>query len=143
MQGAETIALWTPEMEGADRCEVGKHVEDEFVENEIMDTFVHHEEPGASPHEDYMKLSEVERLTDDNIKTAVEVATRHVVTRIVEKTIEEAFSARYDLQQEVMKTPIQNMVESTVINIVEQRRLDTILVRNVDRVENWHVLLTL
>lgn len=40
-----------------------------------------------------MAHSEVERLMDDSVKTAVEVVARRFVTSVVEDTIKDAYSA--------------------------------------------------
>lgn len=48
-----------------------------------MDKFVPQEEQSFSPQEAYMTRSEVKKLMDDIIKTAVEVVITGVVTFIV------------------------------------------------------------
>lgn len=40
MEGTETMALCTAELELSDRREVGEHFEDELIDREIMDKFV-------------------------------------------------------------------------------------------------------
>lgn len=80
-----------------------------------------------------MTRSEVEKLMENNIKIAVEVGTRRVVTGILEETIEDAFTVNYDEQKERVKKPIRTMVEGALIDIVGPGRLDTILDSNVDK----------
>lgn len=58
---------------------------------------------------------------------------RRIVTRIVEETIEEAFTVVFDEQKRGIKTQIRDIVEGSLIIIVDQGRLDTILVRNMDK----------
>lgn len=50
--------------------------------------------------------------------------------------VEEAFAAGYHVQKESIKRLIWNMVECTLIDIVEQGRLETIIVRSIDKLEN-------
>lgn len=96
------------------------------MDNEIFDSSVPHEEPSGGPNGDYMKRSDVERLMEDNIRTAVEVTTSRIVTGIVEETIEDAFTVGHDEQNEGIKKPVRNTMEISVIEIIDQGGLDTI-----------------
>lgn len=62
------------------------HVEDGLIDNGIMETSVPHEEPSDSLQEYYIKRSEVEKVMNDKIKTAVDVTTRRIFTGIVQET---------------------------------------------------------
>lgn len=61
-----------------DQCE-DMH-EDDLVENEDLDLYVPRGEPSLSQIWCYITLSEVKKLMENNIKTAVAVATRCKVT---------------------------------------------------------------
>lgn len=51
------MALWTEELERADRCEADEH-EEELIDNKIMENHVLHEEPSGDGTWDYMTYSE-------------------------------------------------------------------------------------
>lgn len=74
-----------------------------------------------------MTRLEVGNIRKDNLKTTGGGATRLVVKGIVEKTNENEFTGGSDKQKQRIKSPIRNMVEGALIEIVEQVRLDTIL----------------
>lgn len=52
---------------------------------------VPHEKQSNCPAQDYTTSSKVQKLKEDNIITTVELATRRLVTPIVEFTAEDAF----------------------------------------------------
>lgn len=72
----------------------------------------------AGFNQNYMTCSEVEKLMGDNIKASVEVATRCIVTKIVEEIIEDAFVVGYDEQKRGIKTRITNTLEGNLTDIV-------------------------
>lgn len=80
-----------------------------------------------------MTRLELERLIKDIKEAAGEATRRRAVTGTVGRTKKEAFTLGYDKQQERLKTAMRNMVEGAEIDIFERGGLDTILVRNVDR----------
>lgn len=127
------MAFWTTELERTDSGKDNEHVERELIENEVMEIFVPHEEPIFSLHDDYVTRFEVEKLMNNYMKTAVEAATTGLLTGIVNEKIERAFARGYNIQKEGMKTPIRNMVKGVLIDVIEQRRLETLLIRNVDK----------
>lgn len=86
---------------------------------------------------DYVTCSEVSKLIEDKIKTAVEVATRCTVTGIVEKTTEDIFKVGHNERMKWMKTPIRNMLEETLIDIVKQGDLEIILGHNVNKLTKY------
>lgn len=98
MEGDETGAFWTEEIECADRRQVDEH-EDELIHNEIRHRYIPREEPSGGPVWDNMTSAEVEKLVEENIKTAVEVTTGSIVTGIVEGMIEDALTADFDEQK--------------------------------------------
>lgn len=98
-----------------------------------MDSYVLHEERGGGPAGDYMTRTVGQKLIEEKIRTAAEVATRFAATGIVEEKREEEFTVRYDEQKNGIKTSILNMVEGAFTDIVEKDRLDNILVLNVDK----------
>lgn len=97
MEEAETMALWTAKLELTYRCDLHEPVGDDLIENDILDTFVPHEDPGVSQHRDCMTRSEAKNLMENNIKTTFEVAMKCITTGIVGKTIEVGLTAGYDV----------------------------------------------
>lgn len=81
---------------------------------------------------DYVTSSEVKKLIEDNIKTAVELATRHEVMEIEEETIGNEFMVGYVKYNEGTKPRIRNKVEGAMLDIIKKDGWDTILVQNVD-----------
>lgn len=80
------MVLWTKELECTGPCSVIEK-EDELIDNEILNNYFLHKDPSGGPNSDYIKCSEVKKLIKDNINTAVEVATKRVVTGIVEEKV--------------------------------------------------------
>lgn len=107
---AQSITLWPEELEGANECEANEH-EEELVNNEILDSFVPKEERSSGSIRGYMTCSEVGKVIEDKFQAAVEVATRGIVTGIVEKTIEHGFIVGFDDQKPEIKRTFTNMVE--------------------------------
>lgn len=58
----------------------------------------------------------------DKIKAAFEISTRRTITGIVEKMIEILIVVSFDEHKEENKKRIRNMVESALIDEVEQGR---------------------
>lgn len=81
----------TSELERVESCEIdeheGKH-EDDSIIDEILEGYIPHEEPAGGLIDDQVTPSFVEILIEANIKPANGVATRGVVTGIVEETFE-------------------------------------------------------
>lgn len=70
--------------------------EHELIENEKFDSYVPREEPSGCPIQDYITSSKGERLMEDSMKTTAKVATRRVVTGIVEEPVEDIFKIGLD-----------------------------------------------
>lgn len=91
-EGAETLCLLTEECQRANRGKVDKH-ESELIDGETGHIYGLRKEPSGGPARNHMIRSDVEKLMDDTVKTAVEVATRHVIRKIVEETIKDVLKA--------------------------------------------------
>lgn len=79
-----------------------------------------------------MTLSEVEKLIKDNINAPAEINIILLVIQIMKESIYEAFSVGFDTrseEKEGIKTPIINMEEGALVEIVDHNRLHIILVR--------------
>lgn len=95
---SKAMTLWTAEIEHTEGCRVIEH-EEELFDNKTSDNYALHEKPSISPINDYMTRSQVEKLKEDHINFAVEVSSRRLVTRVVEWTIEDAFTVSFDEQK--------------------------------------------
>lgn len=62
----------------------------------------------------------MEKFNQDDVKAAVEFPSRRIVTGIVIRTIESAFTVGSDEQKEEIKTPIRSIVNGALTDIVEQ-----------------------
>lgn len=80
-----------------------------------MDVFVLREEPTDGPIQDYVSRWEVEKLIELRIKTSVNVATTRPVTVNEEESIEEVFTEVYIEEKEIVKTPISNIWQGSLI----------------------------
>lgn len=89
----------TEELERADYRNGDAH-EDELIDIEIVDSCVPQVGPCGRPSGEYMTRPEVGKLMEDNIKTGVGVATKSVITGVVEETREEEFFVGHDEQKE-------------------------------------------
>lgn len=78
-----TQQLWSEKLDQATPGEMDEF-EEELVDNEIMENEVSFKESNAGPAGKYMNRSEVEKLMIYNMVATVEVATRCIVTEIVE-----------------------------------------------------------
>lgn len=95
----KTRGLCTQELERVYCCEIEKCEEqqvDELIETAILDSYVPHEEPCDGPVVDYVSRSEVEKLVEESIKTAVEVALRRAVMGMMEAKIDHVFMVGYE-----------------------------------------------
>lgn len=99
-----------------------------------MDRHVPCEEQGDGPIKDYITRSEVEDIMEYSIKISVEVATKGIVTAVLDESIGDVFTIVHDELKEGIRTPIRSLVEGTLIAIVEQDRLDSNLVHNKEKV---------
>lgn len=138
---AEMIAFWNQEFEHVNHLEADQHEgdhDDRLSHNEILESFIPHEEPNRAPIGDYLSRSEMKNVMEKNIKTSIGIAPRTIVMRIVAETIKDVLSVGYDKQKEGKKTSIRYMVEGGLIDIVEQSRLDTISVHDVGKLAKIH-----
>lgn len=69
---------------------------------------------------------------EQNIKTIVEAATRHVAMGVVKEMIKDVFPVGFDELKEGMNTRFIDIVVGAFIDIVEQGHGNTILVLIVD-----------
>lgn len=74
----------------------------------------------------------MKNLVEDNLKAAAQVATRCIITGTVKK-IEETFSVVHDEKSDEVETPMRIMMEGAFADMIEQGRLNTLLLRNVYR----------
>lgn len=70
---------------------------------------------------------------EKNSKTFVKVAKRCTVMGVVIELIEDIFTVGNDEQKETTEAPIRNVIEGVLIDIVEQRSPDIILMGIVDK----------
>lgn len=90
-------------------------------------------EPCGTQAGDYKTRSRAQIIMDAIIKAAINVAARRIVTEIVEKTIEPVFTGGNNEQKEEITRAIRNIVQGSLIYIVQQCRLNTIPVSTVDK----------
>lgn len=96
-----------------------------------MESYVSREELYSVSVVDYETRSDVEKLVEGTIETAVEIATRRVVTEIEEATIDHVLTEGFDEIMEGMKTPVRIMMQGESIEIF-YGDLATIMVYKVD-----------
>lgn len=103
----------------------------------ILDIYVLRKERSGGQIEDYMTLSEVEKIMRSTVKAAVEVMTRPFVTAIMEEPIDNASTAGFAEQNKKIKNQTRNMIKGASIEILEQCRWDIFLVCSVNKFGSW------
>lgn len=103
--GKETKAraLCTKELERVYSSKIEKYGDqhgDERIDCEILDSYILREEQRGGTVVDSITGSKVERLMEDNIKTAVEVKSTCVIIGIMEVTIDNKFMVGCDEYKE-------------------------------------------
>lgn len=74
-----------------------------------MDSYVTGEETSGDPIWNYVKCSEEKKLMENSMRDSIEVALRHIITGIVEETIEDVFTVGHDEQKKGFEKPIRNL----------------------------------
>lgn len=78
---------------------------------------------------------------EDRIKATGELATRNIVTVLMEEDEAEALTVGFHERERGIKTTIRIIVEGALISIVYQGRLNNHLVRNVNSWDRSNSLL--
>lgn len=112
-----TMTLCSQLFECFDHCKVDEH-EEEVIDNEILNYFVLRHRLSDGPILDYLTGSKLENLLEDNTDTAIKVATRRLVTGIMEEINEYVFTVGQDEEKGGIKIQNRNMVEGALIYIV-------------------------
>lgn len=101
---AKTTDLQKKDLGGGTGFEVDRN-EDEWIGEEILDSFVTLGDLRDGPVRNYVTSPEVEKIMENNIKTAIEVASRRVVKEFDEGHFEIAFTVGHNEQRKELRQP--------------------------------------
>lgn len=111
-----------------DVVNVGDNIETEDEESELD-----RKPAGLSESlPDFVICSEVQWMIAAEIGKSTSQRKDPLLTRLVEDTIIEALQVAYEADKETVKTPLLNLVRNVIVETIQQEKMGSVLMRNIE-----------